>query len=236
MFPPKLSITEKLTLLLVFLMLLAGFLLFYVNRDLFLWYVAEDHLVEWMTVLGLLLGFGVCIMRFLKLLRKRGWWFLAVTLLLAVFLFFAAGEEISWGQRLLGIQSSDYFKENNAQGETNLHNLVVDGVKLNKLIFTLVLGVIMGIYLVMIPIVHAKNGALKKFLDRSAVPVPRLYQIIAFGVMALITTLIPDGKNAELLECGAALLFFLMIRFPNNAYLFSASSLDQFREHKRVHS
>lgn len=41
----------------------------------------------------------------------------------AIILFFIAGEEISWGQRLLGVTTPEYFAEKNKQGETNLHNL-----------------------------------------------------------------------------------------------------------------
>ena len=216
----NLRLVEKLVLTLVILMLVAGIVLYYTNPSRFLWYTEEDHLVEWLTVLGLLLGFGVCISRFFRLLKKRSWWFLTVTLLLGVMLFFAAGEEISWGQRIFGISSSEYFKEHNAQGETNLHNLVVDGVKLNKLIFTVILGVGMAVYLIAVPIVHSKNTQLRNFLDRSAVPVAGTFHIIAFLIMAAITTIVPHAKNAEMLECGATLIFFLIIRFPKNGYVF----------------
>jgi cell division protein FtsW (lipid II flippase) len=216
----SLSAIEKAILALVLVILATGFVLFYTDLPTFEWYVREDHLVEWLTVLGLLLGFFVCISRFFKLFKKRNWWFLTVTILLGLLLFFAAGEEISWGQRLLGIKSSEYFKEHNAQGETNLHNLVVNGVKINKLIFSIILSVAMGIYLLVVPIAHAKVEGLKNFLDRSGVPVARLYQIISFVLLFIITTLLKHEKNAELLECGAALLFFLIIRFPKNDYAF----------------
>ena len=56
-------------------------------------------------------------------------------------LFFGAGEEISWGQRIFHIESSKFFNENNSQKETNLHNMIVDGVKLNKLIFSNLLSI-----------------------------------------------------------------------------------------------
>lgn len=204
----------------VLVMIAIGFIFFQTNRDRFDWYVAEDNLVEWITVVGLLMSSAICFYRFFTLFRVKRWWFLLVTFLLGLFLFFAAGEEISWGQRIFGIESSEYFQKNNAQGETNLHNLVVNGVKINKLVFTLVLGVMMGIYLILFPLLHAKNAALRDFMDRSGIPVARLYQIIAFGLAAGLTTLIPHGKNAELLECGASLLFFLIIRFPVNNYVF----------------
>ena len=38
-------------------------------------------------------------------------------------LFFIAGEEISWGQRIFEVASPEYFLSTNKQLETNLHNL-----------------------------------------------------------------------------------------------------------------
>jgi hypothetical protein len=42
---------------------------------------------------------------------------------LAVVSLFVAGEEISWGQRLLGLPVSPYFAAHNTQGELTIHNL-----------------------------------------------------------------------------------------------------------------
>lgn len=42
---------------------------------------------------------------------------------LALFFIVAAGEEISWGQRLLGIETPEAVKEISYQDEINLHNL-----------------------------------------------------------------------------------------------------------------
>ena len=131
----KLSVLEKFILFLLFIIVLIGYILFYTNVPLFEKYVEEDGVVEWLTVFGLFPGAIVCFSRFATLLKKRSWWFLFVTLMLGLLLFFAAGEEISWGQRILGLKSPEFFAKNNAQHETNLHNLIVDGVKLNKLIF-----------------------------------------------------------------------------------------------------
>ena len=101
-----LSLTEKFILSLVLGILITGYILFYTNVPLFESYVREDGLVEWLTVLGLILGVIVCIQRFFKLRKVRSWWFLFIVLGLAILLFFAAGEEISWGQRIFHIQSS----------------------------------------------------------------------------------------------------------------------------------
>lgn len=40
-------------------------------------------------------------------------------------LVFVCGEEISWGQRMFGIQSPGFFVEHNVQKEINLHNLYI---------------------------------------------------------------------------------------------------------------
>jgi hypothetical protein len=217
----SLSVTEKFILGLVLLVLIPGFYLFFTDVPKFEQYVQEDGIVEWLTVLGLLLGSLVCFSRFLKLLRKKSVWFLFVTFGLGLFLFFAAGEEISWGQRIFGIETPEYFKANNAQQETNLHNLVVGGVKLNKLIFSVILVSLLSIFLVVVPFLYQRVSSIKKFLDNSAVPVAQWYQVIGFILVFVLTSLINHGKNAELLECGGALLFFLIVRYPRNKEIFS---------------
>ena len=42
---------------------------------------------------------------------------------LAIFFLFIGLEEISWGQRLIGLESPDFFKSNNSQAEITIHNL-----------------------------------------------------------------------------------------------------------------
>lgn len=216
----RLSPTEKIIIGLVLVILITGFILFYTDLHLFETYVQEDGIVEWLTVLGLLLGVGVCLSRFGKLRKYRNWWFLFVTLDLGLLLFFAAGEEISWGQRIFGIKSSEFFLEKNAQGETNLHNLVVDGVKLNKIIFSIGLIAVLAIYLLIIPVLYRKTQSIKSWLDKSAVPVAQWYQVISILVLFALTELLRHEKRAELLEAGIALLFFLIIRYPLNRYIF----------------
>jgi hypothetical protein len=226
----KMSATEKIIIALVLIILLIGYFLFYTNLAAFTIYVEEDGTVEWLTVVGLMLGCIVSFSRFFKLIGKRNWWFLTVTFVLAIMLFFASGEEISWGQRILGIKSPEFFQKNNAQHETNIHNLIVDNVKLNKLIFSVMLSIAMGIYLLLMPILFEKSPKIKAFLNYSGVPVPRLYQIICFVLLIILTSLLRHEKNAELLECGTGLLFFLIIRYPKNQPVFEKNPLvDQRR-------
>ena len=217
----NLSAIEKIILILVIIILATGFFLFYTDLPGFLKYAQEDGIVEWLTVAGLLAGSFVCFFRFAKLYNKKSKWFLLVTLGLGLFLFFAAGEEISWGQRILGIKSPEYFQNNNTQHETNLHNLVVGGIKINKLVFSLILIILLAAYLTIVPLLYKKSYVVKESFDASAFPVPQLYQVIGFALVFVLTSLIHNGKNAELLECDGALLFFLIINYPKNKEVFN---------------
>ncbi|NJC26131.1 hypothetical protein [Neolewinella antarctica] len=54
--------------------------------------------------------------------HPRSPWLAAATILVGFGCLFIGGEELSWGQHLIGWESSEYFIENNDQQETNLHN------------------------------------------------------------------------------------------------------------------
>lgn len=54
---------------------------------------------------------------------------------LALFCLFVAGEEISWGQRLIGFRPASLFLENNYQQESNLHNLLKDVLDTRWMVF-----------------------------------------------------------------------------------------------------
>ncbi|RYY57308.1 MAG: hypothetical protein EOO09_02880 [Chitinophagaceae bacterium] len=216
----KLSGTEKIILGLVAVIVAAGIVLFYTDLDSWIIYTEEDGTVEWLTVLGLLMGSGVCVARFFRLRKERSWWFLTVVLGLGMLMFAAAGEEISWGQRILGIRSSEFFIENNAQGETNFHNLIVGGEKLNKIIFSIGLSIALAVYLLAFPLLYQRNEKFKAFVDRSGIMIARLYQIVSIGVLYVLTETMRHGKRAEILEAGIALLFFLIVLYPVNKRIF----------------
>ncbi len=83
----------------------------------------EDGVVEWATFAAFVTAAG-----WLALAVRRvspSWWFKGACLLLAMFCLVVAGEEISWGQRLLGFKPPDVFLERNFQQELNLHNVLM---------------------------------------------------------------------------------------------------------------
>lgn len=186
---------------------------FFTNR-----YMMEDGEIEYGTV-GLLLA--TCILvgyRWVKLYRNRTFRFTLTSGLVALMFFFVAGEEISWGQRIFGLESTEYFKNNNAQEELNLHNLMVGEVKINKLVFGLILTTVILIYMVLVPFLYSRIERFRKLLDKWYVPIPRLRHSVSYLFLIIIISIIPAGKNWELLEFGSVLVFFLVLWTPVNRH------------------
>ena len=91
---------------------------------------------------------------------------------MALLLFLAAGEEISWGQRILGLETPESVQAINIQDELNIHNLeffqVTPETNLLRWFwivfwFTFTLGV---------PVLTALSGSARWFFDRLIPIVP----------------------------------------------------------------
>ncbi|MEP4194210.1 MAG: hypothetical protein ABJL99_01090 [Aliishimia sp.] len=179
---------------------------------------AEDGLFEWATAIALLLGSVVCLTR-VKLANKARI-FALVSAFGAVILFFGAGEEISWGQRLIGWESGDFWLENNDQAETNLHNLVVGEVKINKLLFGVALTLAFVLYFAVLPLLHHRGASVSAWADRWGVPVPKWHHGVAFIVSLIVMTLVPTSRSAELGEFAVGILLATVVLSPKNARVF----------------
>lgn len=185
-------------------------------------YTVEDGVIEWYTVDALLMCSAVCGWRFFRLRKHRPLLFSAVLGFLTLVFLFGAMEELSWGQRLLGRESSEFFLENNAQGETNFHNLVVGDTKVNKVIFSQLLGTIIISYILIFPVLYAKVAGVKKLASTFAVPVPKTIYVVSYLLVAASYPLLDafTHKKGELLEFGGCFLFLLILAFPKNAELY----------------
>jgi hypothetical protein len=85
--------------------------------------MVEDGLVENTQAILLLVAALVFIYIANKMRVLKKYNIAIVGLLFALILFLVFMEEVSWFQRVLEVESSEFFKQNNAQSETNLHNL-----------------------------------------------------------------------------------------------------------------
>lgn len=104
--------------------------LFVVARDAYYWILREDHAVEWLQFFLLVFTAVVSVLGSVAAFR-RGHRLTGVFLLLvALGTLFLAAEEISWGQRILGLAGG----EGNRQGEINIHNIDdADGIPVERL-------------------------------------------------------------------------------------------------------
>lgn len=182
-------------------------------------YTFEDGVMEWYTVDALLMCSALCGYRVWTLRKRRSPLFLGVLGLLTILFFFGAAEEISWGQRLFGRESSEFFLERNAQGETNLHNLVVGETKANKIVSKL-LGAFILTYILVFPVLYAKIRKIKDLARMFAVPVPRLRHIVAYLGVGSAELIVQSSKRGELLEFGGCFMFLIILLFPKNSDIY----------------
>lgn len=158
----------------------------------------EDYFVEWLTV-GL---FGVA--GYLDL--RAGWrnreYF---TLLIGLFCVFVAGEEFSWGQRLLGFTPPDYFLEHNTQQEFTLHNFADVFGKPKGVLIVALLG-----YGLVLPLIGRMRIARR--LGVQAPPLAIVPWLVACAALLLWYPLEFTGEWVEALAGG----LFLVGARPNS--------------------
>jgi len=97
--------------------------------------IPEDCFFEWMGALSFFIASGLFFLAFLRSrkVKNQGKYFLVkqlVCLGLALMFFFGAGEEISWGQRILEIETPESIEAINDQEEITIHNLSFNGVNI----------------------------------------------------------------------------------------------------------
>ena len=164
----------------------------------------EDGLFEWLTAIFYFMCFLLLLLTFKK---NRNVFLLS----LALVMFFGAGEEISWGQRLLGFSTPAGINQMNVQHEFNIHNLVAfNGKYMNGevkqglarflemdllfKIFTLVFGIVLPFF-----VYHFKFIA--KLCLQLKVPIPPISIGIFFAIswfcLKLSLAKIPVGANTE---------------------------------------
>ena len=184
----------------------------------------EDHFFEWITVLFFIIA-GV--LSFKLFLKFRSPFFI----LFFVLFFFAAGEEISWGQRILGVETPQAIKQLNVQEEFNLHNLEIFNsvnqhqeskagwsrlLEINFLfrVGTLLYGILLPLLVFHIPFV-------RNFARAINIPVPP----VSIGVFFFITWLcfrilhtnfqVVKNGGDEIYESLAALVFMVIFMWFN---------------------
>ena len=199
---------------LVFIVSILGYT-FFVDENLYDKIIVEDGPVESLTAITLLIMSILVFIRILRSKRKGAWLFFNIVM--AVGFFFGFGEEISWGQRIFSVDSGEFFLKYNSQSETNLHNLEFNGVKINKLVFSLLFVIIFTIYFLLFQPLYRRWPWFTRLIDKFGVPVPKLSQTIILAVSTAMIMFIPSTKKWELWEAVFVLVLFLVLLNPYNS-------------------
>jgi hypothetical protein len=150
--------------------------------------VEEDGIVETTGAIGLVIGVVFAVLALLRERRAGANWFKQLVYLgFAVFLFLSAGEEISWGQRILGFSTPADIGRHNGQDEFNVHNLngLGSAPELAFLAVWFVLAVV-------IPVAASSNAGLAERLRRFVPVLPLPFAPLFLGAYAV-------AKSAETL-------------------------------------
>ncbi|MCP4668912.1 MAG: hypothetical protein GY849_21450 [Deltaproteobacteria bacterium] len=89
-------------------------------------------------------------------------------LLLALFMFFVAGEEISWGQRLFGFSVPELISQINFQRELNIHNLKIIQESNNALAISATR--LLLAYVILLPMILSAFPAFKRLFISMGIP------------------------------------------------------------------
>ncbi|KUK84170.1 MAG: hypothetical protein XD98_0142 [Microgenomates bacterium 39_6] len=121
--PSSASLKNKIIFWLPLFLTLAFFIFRIINRQKYFLLIQEDGPVEYLQsffyLVAAILGL-VITGHFFKNNQKK---LALIYLFFSLGLFFIAGEEISWGQRIFGLDNPDFFAQHNTQEEISIHNL-----------------------------------------------------------------------------------------------------------------
>jgi hypothetical protein len=220
---------ERIILAVLAALTAMGFELAVYDARLFRAYISESGPIENLTVAALIGGSFVCFRRIWRLRGQRSSLFLAATALLGALFLVAAGEELSWGQHVLGFKAPVFFQQYNAQREVNLHNMRVRGVKITQLIDT-------GIVIVavascsLLPVGYRMYPRVRRLTDALAIPVPQARHVVWLAVLAFAAWATPSKfGRGEVLELVTSTMLFLITAVPLNAAAFGEEA-DHHRE------
>jgi hypothetical protein len=166
------------------------------------WLAHEDGLVENLSALNWLLAAGVMFVLFAK---RRNIWFLLLGILFTV----CFGEEISWGQRLIGFSTPESIRANNFQGEFNLHNLNFFERRYGDKGFWAVMrdvgrmfAIFWFMYGIVLPISLKLSGRLRKLVQRIRLPVMPLMIGIFFLINYVVFQYFEDVHQLVCARAG----------------------------------
>jgi hypothetical protein len=219
-----------------------GFGIFFISNEPTIHFLCrEDSLYENLGAICILLS---SIMFFITYIRSEGieLGFLRskrnVFFLFAAIIFFIGfGEEISWGQRIIGFETLPWLKAINVQGEFNFHNTLSgerSPLSPKKPGIDMLFNLFWFCYGLVLPVLNGFSNTAKRFIEKLKFPVIPFWLgsffLISYLTAKLITLIystdlgINDNSISEVKEATYAFIFFqisiyLYVRFAHSKRL-----------------
>lgn len=176
--------------------------------------LVEDGIVEWMQFLCFSAIAGLLGFAFSEKLKRSDRGVLELLALggLSLLCALAALEEISWFQRILDVQSSEFFLQNNRQGETNIHNLAVGDGSLHKNVLLKLIFIAGITHNLILPIVARSKPGVQRWVESMGLYLPPLSASVPYLVLvALSHALIDHPRKGELGEMFGAVHYMATV-------------------------
>jgi hypothetical protein len=184
-------------------------------------FTGEDKIAENLQVLFWLMALALNI-KLIPLIFKSEQKTIAVLYtLLALGMFFLIGEEVSWGQRIFGWETSETLMQLNKQGETNLHNIHGVGTMFKYF------HIVIGLYGTILPLIFLNLGGLRKPNSEAISLLVPPFALIPYFLTALLwrmqATFWKPPKSlyfaitefSEVIELIIAIAFFLFMVYQS---------------------
>jgi hypothetical protein len=166
-------------------------------------------------------------------------------LVLALLFFIGFGEEISWGQRIIGWETPKYLQEINRQQETTLHNIRVFNSKVffwggNHKEERPFLSVILDVqtwfflfwftYCLVLPLINHYSRRFREYFSGKGVPLPPVW--IGFLLLTNFLIFVSPYMVSYLIKARVPPMYhpFTEIRESNEAFIFAVLSLHELKK------
>lgn len=218
-------------------------ILFLLDKETLIYLGKEDGFFEYMTAISFFFSSVFFFMKYLKSKSGNNFFLFRtkkniVFLILAGILFFGAGEEISWGQRILKIKTPEIIKKHNVQNEISIHNLKIfqnegsGGKKKPGLVRYLMPGSLFRLFsfafFILIPLLIKISSWVNNLLNEINFPVPPPMITIFF----LLNWIVFKIANLTLTRSDFLAWIFSEIRESSVAFLFLMASIYFLRDIK----
>jgi len=211
---------EKVIFGLISVLTAIAIMLFFTNKAYFeMIYNSDGGFIGYVTVLLLLVIFGVSVVYIIRLSRYRSIQFCIVFILAGIMSLFIISEKMSILPDLLRISTHKLFKAN-----TTILRASANGImKINEagqIALYWVLIAAGAFYFIVFPFIYRSNFRAKRFIDKIGIPVPHRNHVIAIIVLLALSSLFSAVNQSEVLPIDLSAIFLLILFCPENIGVF----------------